>query len=190
MDIYKKYGFNDFIIAGGYKFNILKNFFDKQKKYNVQVIDTGLSTLTGKRIKLLKKYIDTENFFLTYGDGISDVNIRKLLRFHLTHKKIATMTVVHPPSRFGELKFDKYKNIVKFEEKPQLGEGWINGGFFVFKKDFFNFLDNKNVMLERSPINKVIKVKQIKSFVHKGLWMCVDTKRDLLSLEKNINSFK
>jgi len=190
MNIYKKFGYNDFIVAGGYKYKKLKNFFYSKKNFNVKVVNTGLNTLTGKRIKLLEKYIDTSDFFLTYGDGLANIDIKKLVAFHLSHKKIGTISAVHPPSRFGELKFGRSKNVLNFEEKPQVGNGWINGGFFVLKKTFFKYLDKKNVMLERGPLQKLIKKKQLKVFAHKGAWMCVDTQRDHAALTSKINLFK
>ena len=181
------YGVREIIIASGYKHKIINRYFKKVilfKDLKIRVINTGLNTLTGKRISKLKKYFDkNENFFLTYGDGISNINLSKLLKFHVKHKKIATLTAVHPPARFGELKLKKNK-LIKFDEKPQLTSGWINGGFFVLNKNFFNFLNNKNVMLEREPIQKLIKKKNLMAFKHNGFWMCMDTSRDKKVLEK------
>ena len=181
------YGVREIIIASGYKHKIINRYFKKVilfKDLKIRVINTGLNTLTGKRISKLKKYFNkNENFFLTYGDGISNINLSKLLKFHNNHKKIATLTAVHPPARFGELKLKKNK-LIKFDEKPQLTSGWINGGFFVLNKNFFNFLNNKNVMLEREPIQKLIKKKNLMSFKHNGFWMCMDTPRDKKVLEK------
>ena len=181
------YGVREIIIASGYKHKIINRYFKKVilfKDLKIRVINTGLNTLTGKRISKLKKYFDkNENFFLTYGDGISNINLSKLLKFHIKHKKVATLTAVHPPARFGELKLKKNK-LIKFDEKPQLTSGWINGGFFVLNKNFFNFLNNKNVMLEREPIQKLIKKKNLMAFKHNGFWMCMDTSRDKKVLEK------
>jgi glucose-1-phosphate cytidylyltransferase len=138
------------------------------------------------RIKKLKfLFSKKENFFLTYGDGICDVDLNKLLNFHLKHKKIATLTAVHPPARFGELKI-KNSRIIEFNEKPQLTHGWINGGFFIFNYKIFNFLNKKNVMLEMDPVQKIIKKKNFMAFKHNGFWMCMDTVRDKLLLEKII----
>jgi glucose-1-phosphate cytidylyltransferase len=140
--------------------------------------------LTGLRIKKLKfLFSKKENFFLTYGDGVSDIDLKKLLSFHLKHKKIATLTAVHPPARFGELKI-KNSKIIEFNEKPQLTGGWINGGFFIFNYKIFNVLSNKNIMLEREPIQKIISKKNAMAFKHNGFWMCMDTARDKTLLEK------
>jgi glucose-1-phosphate cytidylyltransferase len=186
---YYKFGVREVIIAAGYKYTIIKKFFEKNNIYNdlkIKVINTGLNTLTGLRIKKLKfLFSKKENFFLTYGDGICDVDLNKLLHFHLKHKKIATLTAVHPPARFGELKI-KNSKIIEFNEKPQLRSGWINGGFFIFNYKIFNFLNNKNVMLERDPVQKIINKKNFMAYKHNGFWMCMDTVRDKLLLEKII----
>ena len=189
INYYIKFGFKDFIIAGGYKFSVIKNYFKKKKKFvNIKVIDTGLSSLTGKRLFKLKKELN-DTFMLTYGDGLSNVNIKKLLKFHKKHKKKITMTAVHPPARFGELEINK--NLVKkFEEKPQLQKGWINGGFFVVEPEFINFIGNKNVMLERSPLTKAVKSKNLMAFKHTGFWFCIDTLRDKKLLETMIKNKK
>ena len=186
---YYKFGVREVIIAAGYKYTFIKKFFEKNNIYNdlkIKVINTGLNTLTGLRIKKLKfLFSKKENFFLTYGDGICDVDLNKLLNFHLKHKKIATLTAVHPPARFGELKI-KNSKIIEFNEKPQLKNGWINGGFFIFNYKIFNFLNNKNVMLERDPVQKIIKKRNFMAYKHNGFWMCMDTVRDKLLLEKII----
>ena len=186
IDHYSYYGAKDFIIAGGYKYKIIENYFKNNLKKNIsiKVINTGLNTLTGKRLFKLKKILSKdENFFLTYGDGLSNINLNKLYRFHIKHKKIATLTAVHPPARFGELKIKKGK-VIKFEEKPQLIKGWINGGFFVLNFRIFKFLTNKNVMFERDPIQRVIKSNNFMAYQHKDFWMCMDTARDRALLEK------
>ncbi len=189
IEHFYKYGVKEVIIASGYKHKIIQKYFKKTeifKDLNVKVVNTGLNTLTGLRIKKLKKFFSKEeNFFLTYGDGISNIDIDKLYKFHLKHKKIATLTAVHPPARFGELKIKKSK-VIKFEEKPQLIKGWINGGFFVFNFKIFKFLTNKNVMLERDPIQKIIKNNNFMAYQHKDFWMCMDTARDRALLEKII----
>ena len=139
MEIYNYYGFNEFIIAAGYKSQIIKNYFSRFKKFkNIKIIQTGTSSMTGERILRLKKYLEKdENFLLTYGDGVSNLNIKKLIIHHLKHKKIATMTAVRPPVKFGELTIGKNNRVKKFIEKPQLERGWINGGFFVLNKKIF-----------------------------------------------------
>ena len=182
VNYYKYYGFKDFLIAGGYKVSILKNFFDKSrifKNIKVKVVNTGLNTLTGKRIYKLKKFLkNEENFLLTYGDGISDIDLNKLIKFHKKKNSIFTLSAVRPPARFGELKMSGNK-IVNFHEKPQMQKGWINGGFFVVNKKFFKFLPNKNVMLEREPFSKVSASGKMFAYKHQGFWKCIDTKRDL-----------
>ena len=137
MKQYAKYGFKDFYITLGYKGKIIKKYFDKKFfDWNINLIETGKNTMTGGRLKKLEKYIGNETFMMTYGDGISNINLKKLLNFHKRKKKIATLTAVRPPARFGELKIKKNK-VVSFKEKPQTNQGWINGGFFVAKKKIF-----------------------------------------------------
>lgn len=176
-----RYGHKDFIIAGGYKSHLIKNYFQKKnnkiQNTRIRVINTGLNALTALRIKKLEKFLKNETFMLTYGDGISNVNLKKLVSFHKKSKKTATMTAVHPPARFGELQFNN-ERIIKFEEKPQLQKGWINGGYFVLNSNIFEFLDKKNKMFEREVISELVKSKQICAFPHEGFWACVDTKRD------------
>ena len=134
--------------------------------------------LTGKRIYRLKKLLQKEkDFMLTYGDGLSNQNLNKLLKFHTKHRKIATVTAVRPPVRFGELILKKSK-VKNFMEKPQVRSGWINGGFFIFNKKVFNFIKNKNVMLEREPLTKLVKAGQLVAYKHQGFWQCMDTMRD------------
>ena len=183
---YYKFGVREVIIATGYKHKIIKEYFKKKiiKKLKIKVVNTGLNTLTGLRLKRLKKYFNkNEIFYLTYGDGVSDINIKKLLKFHKKNKKIATLTAVHPPARFGELKLKKNK-LVEFNEKPQLTDGWINGGFFVFNEKIFKYLTNKNSMLEREFIQKLIKNNNLNAYKHESFWMCMDTSRDKQVLEK------
>ena len=152
----------------------------------VKVINTGINSLTGKRIFKLKKKLKKEDFFfMTYGDGVSDIDINKLLNNHKKNKKVCTLTAVRPPARFGELKISGNK-VKTFNEKPQLNQGWINGGFFVFNYEIFKFLNNKNQMLEREPIQKLLKKKNINAYKHKSFWMCMDTLRDKILLDKII----
>ena len=184
MKIFKKYGYNDFILSAGYKNKMIKKFFKNSKEFNVKVVNTGINTETGGRILLLKKYIKDKNFFMTYGDGISDVNIKKLLSFHLKNKGIATLTAVRPPVRFGEIKFLN-KKIKSFIEKPQTGSGWINGGFFVLNREIFNFIKNKKMVFEREPLTRISHKKKLFGFKHTGFWHCMDTIRDKIYI-KNI----
>lgn len=183
---YHKFGINDFIIAAGYKKKIIQNYFKKKiSKINIQVIDTGLNTMTGGRIKRLKKYLGKKTFLLTYGDGLSNVNIRKLISFHKKNKKIATLTAVRPPARFGAIKI-KGNKIKYFKEKSKLDEGWINGGFFVFENSIFDYLKGDQTYLERDPLQKISKSGELYAFKHYGFWQCMDTLRDKEILEKEL----
>jgi glucose-1-phosphate cytidylyltransferase len=195
INIFVKHGVYDFYIAAGYKKEVIKKYFKKYKKKNIKIniIDTGLNSLTAKRLSLLKKFFyKNENFFMTYGDGLSNVNIKKLLNLHKKSNKIATLTAVRPPARFGEICIKN--NFVKmFNEKPQLSDGWINGGFFVLNYKIFDYLkNNKNVMFEREPIINLVKKKQLVAYRHIGFWACMDTPRDkdnierLIKLKKNL----
>lgn len=179
MKHYYSYGYNEFIVAGGYKSLIIKNYFDKYKfNWKTHVINTGLNTMTGGRLKRLKEYIGNETFMMTYGDGISNVNIRKLVSFHNKNNKIMTLTAVRPPARFGALKIAG--NFVQyFKEKSQIDEGWINGGFFVIKPEIFKFIKNDNTIFEKEPIEKLTKINQLIAYKHKSFWQCLDTKRDV-----------
>lgn len=180
IDYYKAYGLEKIIIASGYKSKIIENYFKNKK--NIQVINTGVKTFTGTRIKKLSKHL-SNIFFLTYGDGLSNINIKKSLISHIKSKKIITMTAVRPVARFGEINV-KNNKLLSFEEKPQLSSGWINGGFFVVDKEFIKLIPNKNVMLEREPMLNAIKLNQINLFMHNKFWYCVDTLRDLLKLKE------
>ena len=182
IEYYMKFGLNEFIIAGGYKYLIIKEYFKNSKlSANIRVINTGLQTLTGSRLKKLSKELN-ETFMLTYGDGLSNINLKKLLIFHKKNKKKITLTAVHPPARFGELTISG-KTVSKFQEKPQLQKGWINGGFFVVEPEFLNFIGTKNVMLERSPLAKAVKTKNLAAYKHNSFWFCMDTLRDKEVLE-------
>tara|TARA_B100002051_G_scaffold269962_1_gene302105 strand:+ start:763 stop:1482 length:720 start_codon:yes stop_codon:yes gene_type:complete len=185
--IYSRFNFNKFIIAGGYKINFIKEFFKKRKIKNldIKVINTGNKSMTGGRIYRLKKYLKDDKFMLTYGDGLANIDLNKLIRFHNNSKKIATLTVVRPPARWGHVTIKK-KLITKFEEKNQLNEGWINGGFFVFEKNFFDFYKNfkkkESVVLESDILPKLSKKKQLSAYQHLGFWKCMDTLRDKIYL--------
>tara|TARA_Y100001958_G_C20991312_1_gene378742 strand:+ start:64 stop:753 length:690 start_codon:yes stop_codon:yes gene_type:complete len=191
MKHYSKFGVKKFIIAAGYKSKVIKNYF-KKKFYNweVKIVDTGLNTMTGGRLKRLKKFIDKdETFMFTYGDGVSGVNINKLLKFHKKSKKILTVTAVHPPARFGEIILNK--NLVKsFKEKPQVKNGWINGGFFISHYKFFKFIKNDKDILEKNPLEKICKQKQLSAFKYDGFWKCMDTIRDKQVIEEILRKKK
>lgn len=190
MEHYSKYGVKDFIIASGYKSKIIKNFFNKKliKDWKVNVVETGLNTMTGGRLKRLKNLLKNETFFMTYGDGLCDVNLRKLLKFHLKNKKIATITAVRPPARFGALKITKKKIVTYFKEKSSLDEGWINGGFFVLESKIFRFIKNDKTFFEKEPLQKLSKLKSLYAYKHYGFWQCMDTMRDKLILEKKLRN--
>ena len=187
---YCKFGIKEFIIAAGYKKKVLETFFKnkKSKKFKIKVIDTGLKTMTGGRIKRLKKYLGNKPFLLTYGDGLSNINIKKLINFHKKNKKIATLTAVRPPARFGAIKI-KGNKIRYFKEKSKLDEGWINGGFFVFENKIFDYLKSDQTYLEREPLQKISKKGELYAFKHNGFWQCMDTLRDKEILEKKIKQF-
>jgi glucose-1-phosphate cytidylyltransferase len=205
MKLYSAYGFRHFILPVGYKGEKIKEYFlnynalrgdftidfeDGQRKiiphtsiedtWKVTIVDTGLNTETGARIKRIKPYITSETFLLTYGDGVSDINVNKLLKFHLTQGTTATVTGVHPPARFGEIAI-KNKLAVGFWEKQQLRQGYINGGFFALNKNVFNFLkgDDPYVNFERDILPKIAKSRELSVFCHSGFWQCMDTLRDM-----------
>ena len=191
MEQYAKYGFKDFYIALGYKGEFIKKFFNKKKffDWNINLVETGIKTMTGGRLKRLKNYLGKETFMMTYGDGLSNINLKKLLKFHKKNNKLVTLTAVRPPARFGVIKF-KGHYVSYFKEKSKLDEGWINGGFFVMEPEFIKFIKNDNTYLEREPLENVTKKKQLVAFKHKGFWQCMDTKRDKDKLNKILNSKK
>ena len=206
MKYYASFGVRRFIICGGYKCDVIKNYFKnlnlnnndieidlsknelkfltkKYEDWSVIVADTGENTQTGGRIKRIKKYIDTNYFFMTYGDGLCDVNISNLLNFHLKNKKIATVTTVSPKSRFGLISYVN-KNQISFREKPETDENFINAGFFVLSKDIFKSIKGDKTNFEKSTLSEISKKKQLIGFKHSGFWQCMDNQRDKLNLEK------
>ena len=197
IKIYVKYGYRKFYIAAGYKKNIIENYFKNfskngkefeqtlfKKKCLINILNTGKKSMTGGRLKKVSKFIQKdENFMFTYGDGVSNINLLKLEKFHKKNKKIATVTAVRPPARFGELTINK-KTVTKFLEKPQVSQGWINGGFFVANKKIFSFIKNDQTILEKDPLEILAKKKQLLAFKHFGFWRCMDTKRDKDFLEE------
>lgn len=192
IDHYIKYGHSEFYIALGYKGKIIKNYFKNKfinKKVSINLINTGKYTMTGGRLKRLKKYLN-DTFLMTYGDGLSSVNINSLIKFHQKQKKLVTLTAVRPPARFGAIKIAKNNLIKYFREKYSLDEGWINGGFFVINPKFINYIKNDQTFLEREPFYKATKKKQIIAFKHNGFWQCMDTIRDREILEKKIREKK
>ncbi len=203
MKIYAFYGFTDFVLCTGYKGEMIKEYFlnyeamnndftiklgsreqmhfhsnHSEKGWSVTIADTGENAMTGTRIKRVEKYIDTEEFMLTYGDGLADINIKKLLEFHHSKGKIATVTGVRPASRFGEILVEDGK-VKAFSEKPQSSEGHINGGFFVFKRQFLERLtDDDTCVLEKEPLEKLALEGNLNMYFHPGFWYCMDTYRD------------
>ena len=188
IDHYLKYGFDNFYIALGYKGNFIKKYFKKKKlNFKLNLIDTGLKTMTGGRLKRLKKKLGSDTFLLTYGDGISNINLKKLVKFHKKNKKLITLTAVRPPARFGAIKISG-KKVITFKEKSKLDEGWINGGFFVVEPKFLNFIKGDATYLEREPLERASKNNQLLAFKHNGFWQCMDTKRDKDFLEQKLKN--
>ena len=190
IGIYKYYGFKNFILALGYKSAYIKKYFSNKNTNNIKLVYTGKDTKTGGRLLRLKKYlIRNKTFMLTYGDGVSSINLKNLIKFHNSHGKIATITATRPPVRFGELNIKK-NLVTSFKEKPQASKGWINAGFFVFNQGIFNFIKNDQTMLEKEPLEKLVKKNQLKAFKHEGFWQCMDTLRDKIYLNKLLKSGK
>ena len=189
MKIFEKHGIRDFHLALGYKANIIKDYFLKYNSLNeenwiINLQETGLNTMTGGRLLRLKESLkNEETFMLTYGDGVSNVDLTKLLQFHKSHGKIATVTAVRPPVRFGELIINDNK-VEEFAEKPKAGKGWINGGFFVFNKEIFNYIKDDSIILEREPLEKLSKTGELMAYKHQDFWQCMDTIREKEILEK------
>jgi glucose-1-phosphate cytidylyltransferase len=201
-------GFDDFVVALGYKGEYVKRWMvdsasltsdltvdmrtggvgahgDQQRDdWRVSLVDTGQTTGTGGRIKQLGKHLGTGTFMLTWGDGVSDVDLQKLLAFHKSHGKLATLTAVRPPARFGHLEIDDASQITEFSEKPQTGEGWINGAFFVLEPEVLNYIDGDATMFEKEPLERLAKDGQLMAYRHDGFWQCMDTIRDRKYLEK------
>ncbi|MDG1737051.1 MAG: glucose-1-phosphate cytidylyltransferase [Paracoccaceae bacterium] len=206
MNSFANHGHKDFHVALGYKASLIKEYFLNYRSlnadftvdlgngkiephqinevdWNVTLVDTGLASMTGGRVKRMEPFIGNEPFLLTYGDGVSDVDISALVKFHKSHGKMVTVTAVHPNARFGEL--DIQEGLVKaFKEKPQTEQGWINGGYFVVEPSFFDFIAGDDTILEREPLEKVAEAGELMAFQHEGFWQCMDTKRDRDHLEE------
>jgi glucose-1-phosphate cytidylyltransferase len=212
MKFYSAYNLNNFVICGGYKYKIIINFFRKfcsskivhiKKKKHIQffckkenwkviVVNTGAKTMTGGRIKRIKDFLDKKdkNFCLTYGDGLTNVNLKKLISYHdCESNALATVLAVRPPARFGSLKIIKNK-VIRFSEKNSSDEGWINGGFFVLSKKIFKFIKNDKTFWERYPLEKLSKLRKLNAFKHKKFWMAMDTIRDKNNINKIWSSGK
>ena len=205
MKTYEKYGYSDFYLALGYKAEVIKEYFLHYRSLNadftvdiangeitphqtdkvdwkVTLVNTGLKSMTGGRVKRLESYINNEPFLLTYGDGVADIDIGALVDFHKSHGKMVTVSAVHPGARFGELDM-KGDLVVSFKEKPQTTHGWVNGGYFVIEPEFFNLIEGDSMILEREPLEKASEMGELIAYRHDGFWQCMDTKRDRDLLE-------
>lgn len=210
MNTYSYYGHNDFYLALGYKAEVIKEYFlkyrslnadftidlstgaisslqNEHKDWRVTLVDTGLTSMTGGRVRRLKKHVGNESFLLTYGDGVANVNIENLINFHKSHGKMVTITAVRPSARFGELKISADR-IESFKEKPQTSEGWVNGGYFVIEPEFFDLIGGDDAILEREPLEQAAIMGELMAFRHQGFWQCMDTKRDRDHLEEIWNA--
>jgi glucose-1-phosphate cytidylyltransferase len=203
---YSHYGHNQFVIALGYKGEFIKAWMQeyvtlwgdmtvktatgetiahsvKRHDWIVDLVNTGISTNTGERIKRLKPWLNGERFMMTYGDGVSDVNLDKLLAFHESHGKLATLTTVHPPARFGHLELNE-KRVIRFSEKPQTSEGWINGAYFILEPGVLDYIDDESTAFEREPLERLAEDGQLMAYKHESFWQCMDTLRDKRLLEQ------
>lgn len=206
MKIYAHYGFNDFIVALGYKGEYIKNYFlnyhylskdltvnlrtgtvevhnDARENWRVTLVDTGALTQTGGRVKRLAPFLGNEPFLLTYGDGVANIDLHELVRFHRSHGKLATVTAVRPVGRFGSMQLSAGR-VTAFEEKPVSGEGWINGGFFVFEPGVLDYISGDSTILERQPLEGLARDGQLMAYSHDAYWQCMDTLRDVRHLNE------
>jgi len=200
MKTYAHFGHKDFYLALGYKSDVVKDYFLNYRALNsdfsidllsghvtphqldsvdwkVTLVNTGEHSMTGGRVKRMKSFIGNEAFLLTYGDGVADINVDELLKFHKSHGKMVTVSAVRPAARFGELELDSQR-VVSFQEKPQLHNGWVNGGYFVIEPEFFDLIDGDATLLEREPLERVTQAGELMAYKHEGFWQCMDTKRD------------
>ena len=205
MKTYAKFDLKNFYIALGYKSKVIKEYFLNYRTLNsdftvdlfngsiethqqdtvdwkVNLVDTGLNSMTGGRVKRMQNLIGDETFLLTYGDAVADINISELIKFHKNHGKMVTVTAVRPEARFGELGIEN-NAVTSFKEKPQTTKGWINGGYFVVEPEFFKFIENDGTILEKTPLEKVAQMGELMSYQHEGFWQCMDTNRDKELLE-------
>ena len=185
MKIYSSYGINDFIICCGYRAEVIKEYFNSfdSGKWTVQLVDTGLNTMTGGRLKKIQEYVDDETFCFTYGDGLANVSITELINFHKKNKTIATVTAVQPPARFGALELNQNK-VVSFTEKPPGDGNWINGGYFVLEPSVFEYLNDDSTVWEKEPVENLARDDQLSAYRHSGFWQPLDTLREKNKLEK------
>lgn len=200
MQTYAHFGHKDFYVALGYKAEVVKEYFLNYHTFNadftvdltsgdvsphqvgsedwkVTLVNTGDESMTGGRVKRLQKFIGNETFMLTYGDGLADIDLEALLKFHRSHGKMVTISAVRPAARFGELELDGQR-VSSFQEKPQMHQGWINGGFFIIEPEFFELIDGDSTLLEREPLEQATKAGELMAYCHDGFWHCMDTKRD------------
>jgi glucose-1-phosphate cytidylyltransferase len=207
MKIYSHYGFNDFIICLGYKGYLIKEYFanyflhnsdvtidikannvsvhdSKSEPWKITLVDTGINTQTAGRIKRIQKYVNNERFLLTYGDGVSDINITDVIDFHISHAKYVTVAAVQPPGRFGALILDEKDSVTKFLEKPKGDGSWINGGFFVLESQIFNYIRGDDTLWEKEPMENLAKDGQLVAYKNIRFWKCMDTLRDKRELEE------
>jgi len=206
MRSYAHFGHKDFYLALGYKAEVIKEYFLHYRSLNadftvdlssgevephqiddtdwrVTLVHTGLESMTGGRVKRMQSFIGNEPFMLTYGDGVADVDLEALLKFHHSHGKMVTVSAVHPGARFGELEMNGTE-VVSFQEKPQTGQGWINGGYFIIEPEFFGLIEGDQTILEREPLEKAAAMGELMAYYHDGYWQCMDTKRDRDHLEE------
>ncbi len=206
MRIYAHFGHEDFYLALGYKAEVIKDYFLNYRSLNsdftvnlgtgqikslytdntdwrVTLVDTGMDSMTGGRVKRLQSVIGSETCMLTYGDGVADIDLDSLLAFHRSHGKMVTVSAVHPAARFGELEITD-KRVISFQEKPQTVKGWINGGYFIIEPSFFDLIEGDETILERDPLEKAAAMGELMAYKHEGYWQCMDTKRDRDQLEE------
>lgn len=206
MRTYAHFGHKDFYLALGYKSEVVKEYFLNYRSFNsdftvnladgsvkphkvddtnwlVTLVHTGLESMTGGRVKRLQEFIGNETFLLTYGDGVANIDLDALVKFHKSHGKMVTVSAVHPGARFGELEMQK-QQVASFHEKPQITQGWINGGYFVIEPEFFDLIAGDQTILEREPLEKAAEMGELMAYHHDGYWQCMDTKRDRDNLEE------
>jgi glucose-1-phosphate cytidylyltransferase len=212
MKTFSHFGHIDFYVALGYKAELIKEYFLHYRTLNadftvdlvtgivnshqldevdwkVTLVNTGQNSMTGGRVKQMRHHIGNETCLLTYGDGLSDIDLDQLITYHKSHGKMVTVTAVHPVARFGELEMNG-EQVISFQEKPQTRQGWINGGYFVIEPEFFDLIQDDKTILERGPLERVAQSGELMAFQHQGFWHCMDTKRDLDNLEEYWNSGK
>jgi glucose-1-phosphate cytidylyltransferase len=206
MKIFASFGYTNFNLALGYKAEVIKKYFlnyhilntdftidlanntvkshhTDEIDWKVTLVQTGLDSMTGGRVKRMQPYIGNKTFLLTYGDGVADIDLSALVKFHRSHGKMVTVSSVHPNARFGELQM-KQNKVTSFQEKPQTSQGWINGGYFVVEPGFFDLIEGDKTILEKAPLEKAAEMGELMAYRHDGFWQCMDTKRDRDSLEE------